>query len=426
MKLAVLGIHFKTTPLAVRERLAWAPDRLPAMLARLAQALPDTERVLLSTCNRTELYVAGAGLPEGDGLLREALWPGPRPEEPAWYTHRDLAAAQHLMTVAASLDSMVVGETEILGQVKQAYLCAADAGAVGATLHAVFQAALRVAKRVHAETDICRGRVSVSAIAVDLAERVFEELRDKSVLIIGAGDVAEQALRHLTERGARDVRVWNRSAERAAALAAAHGGVPVAGEPLTAALARADVAIVSTRSPEPLVRAADIARLAPARRGRPMLLIDLGVPRNVDPDAGAVDNVYLYHLDDLQRVAAENLAARQDSVARAQRLVREGALELAATFQPADLGALLRRFDEYAGAIRDDATRRCLARPALATLSEAGRQEVARAVDGALRKLLAAPREALKSAARNGRWDDYARVTRDLFRFADDESRRHP
>lgn len=421
MKLALIGINFKSTPLAVRERLSFTLERLPAELARLGACLPGVERVLISTCNRTELYVAGPGVPADLPTLARAFWPEAPTgaEAPAWYHERDRDAVLHLMRVASSLDSMVVGETEILAQVKQAYLTASQHGAAGPTLHALFQAALRVAKRVHADTGISRGRVSVSSIAVEFAERVFEDLRAKTVLIVGAGEVAEQALKSLVERGVGEVLVMNRSPERAQALAAAHGGQAVALDLLGEHLARADVTIASTSAPEPLVRHAAVAVAARLRRGRPMLLVDLSVPRNIEPAVASVDNVYLYHLDDLQRVAAENLAARHESVLHAQRLVQEGVLELATTFQPPDLGALLREVDEHAARIRDEALGRCFARPSVSGLPDAAREEITRAVDGALRKLLAAPREAIKEASRNGRWEDYARTVRDLFHFRD-------
>jgi glutamyl-tRNA reductase len=421
MKLALIGVNFKTAPVAVRERLAASAAQLPARLDALGERLPGSERVLLSTCNRTEFYLAGACVPDDLQALVGALDPAGETGVPldAWYHLRGGEAVAHLMEVASSLDSMVVGETEVLGQVKQAYLAAGSHGAVGPTLHAVFQGALRVAKRVHTETDLCRGRVSVSSIAVDFAERVFEDLRAKTVLIVGAGDVAEQALRSLVERGAPEVLVFNRSPERAAALAAAHGGRAIPFELLADYLERADVIMSSTGAQQPILMEADVARASRARRGRPMLLIDLSMPRNIDPAASKIDNVYLYHLDDLQRVAEENLAVRRESMDKARQLVREGVQELAASCRPAVLGSLLRQFDEHANAIRDQAVRRCLARPHMAELPPAVRDEITNAVDGVLRKMLAAPRESMKAASHNGGWDEYARVVRDLFRFPD-------
>ncbi len=422
MKLAMLGINFKTAPVAVRERLAFSAQQVPAILARLGELLPGVERVLLCTCNRTELYVGSrVALPDGEALRRALLEDCGEVDQAAladaFYSKHDATAAEHLFAVAASLDSMVVGETEVLGQVKQAYAMATDLGAVGPALHPVFQSALRVAKQVHAETGISRGRVSVSSLAVEFTERIFDDLAAKTVMIVGAGETAELALRSLVERGVRDVLIFNRSPERAATLAAPHAGKAIPFELLMDYLARADLVLASTSSPHPLIWAADVRRAVVERRGKPMLLIDLSVPRNIDPAVAGLENVYLYHIDDLQKVAAENLANRGDGVARAWELVREGAHALAAVTETGDLRTLLKAFDEQSTRMREEAVRLCLARPGLSGLPEAGREEVAAMADKLVRKMLAQPRESLKAAARNGRWDEYARVARDLFRL---------
>ncbi|MCE9616663.1 MAG: glutamyl-tRNA reductase [Lentisphaerae bacterium] len=422
MNLAMLGINFRSAPVEVRERLSFATPQIPALLARFGERIPDLERVLICTCNRTELYVGGAGpLPSEEALIRVLLEGQGEVDAAALaaaiYSKRASAAAEHLLAVAASLDSMVVGETEVLGQVKQAYATASEMGAVGSVLHPVFQTAFRVAKHVHAETSISQGRVSVSSLAVEFTERVFDNLPAKTVMIVGAGETAELALRSLVDRGVRDVIVFNRSPERAQNLAAQYAGKAVPFDLMTDYLARADLVIASTSSPYPLIWAADIKRGMAERRGRPMLLIDLSVPRNIDPLVTEVENVYLYHLDDLQKVAAENLAGRGESVAQAWKLVHEGLRELAASFETGDLRSLFKDFDQSTNEMREEAVRRCLARPALAALPEAGRAEIAEMADKLMRKLLAGPREALKTAARNGRWEEYERVTRDLFRL---------
>ncbi|MDA0578177.1 MAG: glutamyl-tRNA reductase [Verrucomicrobia bacterium] len=419
MKLALLGINFKTAPLVVRERLSFTATRIPNLLAAIGKRLPGCECVLLSTCNRTELYVGGSETPS-DEVLMQALLAGvqdltPATLSPVAYSKRDAAVAEHLCAVAASLDSMVVGETEILGQVKQAYALATDQGTVGPVLHPLFQAALRVAKQVHAETDISRGRVSVSSLAVEFTERIFDDLASKTVMIVGAGETAELALRSLVERGVRDVLVLNRSPERAVDLAAPYAGRAIPFELLADYLLRADLVIASTSAPQPLVLASDTRRAMADRRGRPMLLIDLSMPRNIEPEVASIENVYLYHMDDLQRVAAENLASRGDSVARAWEIVRANAANLMPAPETVNLRRLLQAFDVQATEMRDEAVRRCLARPAVAGLPDEAKSEVAEMADKLVRKMLAQPREALKVAANNGHWDEFARVARALF-----------
>lgn len=421
MNLAMVGVNFRTAPMEMRERLAVTAADLPAVLARIGERLPGCERVLICTCNRTELYVAGDALPPDDQAMAQVILDERAPALAAapdcFYGRRGHAVAEHLMAVASSLDSMVVGENEVLGQVKQAYVVATGQGAVGPALHLVFQSALRVAKQVHSETDINRGRVSVSSIAVDFAERIFEDLSVKTVMIVGAGETAELALRSLSDRGVREVLVLNRSLDRATALAQAHSGKAIPFELLSDYLERADVVLTSTGASHALVRAGDVRLAMEARRGRPMLMVDLSMPRNIEPAVGELPNVYLYHLDDLQKAAAENLASRGASVENAWDIVRAGARELAASAETTDLSRLLQEFEGHAVAIRDEAVRRCLSRPALASLSEEGRAEVTRAFEKSFSKFLAPSRDALKSAARNKDFSDYARIVRDLFRL---------
>ncbi|MEI6972368.1 MAG: glutamyl-tRNA reductase, partial [bacterium] len=224
MRFSVIGVNFRTAPVEIRERASFTSTDIPAMLQRLAETFPGSEAALLSTCNRTELYTAGIDTDAAKEtvirlLLREASDDGLAEAAKHFYTKRDMAVAEHLLTVASGLDSMVVGETEILGQVKQAYMLARQTWSKGRSLDSLFQSAFRVAKRVHTETDLSRGRVSVSSIAVEFAERLFENLGDKTVMIIGAGETAELALKSLIERGARDVLVLNRSLDKANALA---------------------------------------------------------------------------------------------------------------------------------------------------------------------------------------------------------------
>jgi glutamyl-tRNA reductase len=425
MNLAVLGINFKSAPVELRETLAFGPEETPAALRGMAERLPGAERVLLSTCNRTELYAAGTEEPPDREALLAALLTGRRlaPSDVAAdhvYYKTGIQAAEHLVAVASSLDSMVVGETEVLGQVKRAYTLAQEAGACGRTMQTLFPLAFQTAKRVHAETDIGRGRVSVSSIAVEFAEKVFENLAEKTIMIVGAGETAELALKSLVERGATQVLVLNRSFHRGEALAAQYGGKALQFDVLGDYLPKTDIVISSTGAPHCVVRAEAVAQAVRERHGRPMLLIDIAVPRDIEPAAGRLPNVYLYDIDDLQRVADGNLARRQKAIDQAWGIIREGLVEMAVAAEGDDFRGLMRQFDLQARAVRDAALQRAFSKEALASLPEAAREEIAAVVQKTINKMLAAPRASLHRAARNGQWREYARVARDLFGLESD------
>lgn len=420
MKLAVLGVNFRTSPLALRERASRRPSEIPAVLHRIAGEVPGAGVVLVSTCNRTELYVGDADISRRQDALIRALVQNCATSEipdvaPHFYLKTDLEAAEHLMAVAASLDSMVVGETEILGQVKQAYAAASREQTGGKLLHAVFQTALRCAKRVHSETDICRGRVSVSSLAVEFAEKIFEDLSLKTVMVVGAGETAELALKSLVDRGVREVLVLNRSLDRAEALARQHGGRAIQFELLDDYLPHTDIVISSTGAPHCVVRVGSVRSAVEARRGRPILLVDIAVPRDIEPGAADLKDVYLYHIDDLQRLADDNLAKRGEAVDAAWKIVREMTAETASLFEGDGVQHVLQRLDAQASEIREAALKRALAKEMLAALPESCHAEIGTLAHKIVNKMLAAPRAALRRAAQNGQGNRYAEVAADLF-----------
>lgn len=434
MKVSVLGISFHTAPVELREKASVRATEIPARLHQIRNAFPGSELVLVSTCNRTELYVSGidvaaqmaplVGSILGASGTQEAL-----PElSRHFYLKQDLQAAEHLFSVAAGLDAMVVGETEILGQVKSALVQADEAGVAGKTIHTLFQNAFKTAKRIHTETELCRGRVSVSSLAVEFAEKIFDDLAAKTVMIVGAGETAELALKSLIDRGVTDILVLNRTHAHGQNLARRCGGRALEFDLLDDYLAKADIVISSTSAPHLVIRVEAVRRAVQARRGRPILLIDIAVPRDIDPEAGKLDNVYVYSIDDLQRVAAENLAKRQEAVDQAWRIVREGLAETALLFESGGLRSLLRKVDDYGRRISETALERTLAKEKLAHLPEPAREEIRELARKVVSKMLAEPREALKRASRNGEWDQYARVTSDLFGFSreQDQETTHP
>ena len=422
MNLSVLGINFRTAPIEVREKAAFLPADAQAALRRIAARFPASEAVLVSTCNRTELYTAGIESQEEKLALISILLKEPTPEqaeaaEKHFYLKSYLAMTEHLLAVSAGLDSMVVGETEILGQVKQAHMLAEQTGMCRKALAPVFQTAFRIAKRVHTETDLCRGRVSVSSIAVEFAEKVFEDLGAKTVMIVGAGETAELALKSLVERGARDVLVLNRSLERAQALAERYGGRALQFELLNDYLPKSDIVISSTSAPHCVIHTEGVRNAMAVRRGLPLLLIDIAMPRDIEPAAGALENVYLYHIDDLQRIADANLARRRQAVDSAWKIVRTGAAEIAATIEGADLREMMRRLDMFGHEVSETILQRFMVKEKLTALPEETREEIRLIAQKVVAKMLANPRESLKRAAKNGRWDQYANVVNDLFAF---------
>jgi glutamyl-tRNA reductase len=422
MNLALLGINFRSAPIELREKVSWNPDKIPATLQRIRARRPSAELVLVSTCNRTELYVADSdGAPQKDDLIADLLdgLDIPPIEQLAshFYFESGMEAAQHLVAVSSSLESMVVGETEILGQVKRAYMIAEQEELVGKTLRTVFPEAFRIAKRVHSETDISRGRVSVSSIAVEFADKVFESLSEKTVMIVGAGETAELALKSLVGKGVTEVLVLNRSFHKGIALASQCGGRAIQFDSLADYLARTDIVISSTGAPHCVIHTEAVRAAVKARRGRPILLIDIAVPRDIEASAGDLDNVYLYHIDDLQKVADGNLSKRQAAIDAAWAILKQGTTELTEAFEGADFRTLMQQFDRQAQAIKAAALERSFAKAKMAALPEACREEVDAVVQATINKLLAEPRNALRRAAKNGQWQAYSEVARDLFGF---------
>jgi len=338
MAILVVGISHRTAPVELRERLAIPEAALPNELERLKAAGFSDERVILSTCNRVEVYVATrAPVDDAAARLRQFILDrhsGHPSLVDHFYTLAEPDSVQHLFRVAAGLDSMVLGETEVFGQVKKAYQTALHHGCTAKQLNRAFQAAFRTAKQVRTETNIQRGSVSVASVAVDLAERIFRSLRDRTVMVVGAGDTGEKTARALLGRGVGRLLVTNRSLDRATALAAESGGETVPFGDWMGAFSRIDILISSTSAPGYLLDRPKLDRLMRERRPRPLLLIDIGVPRDIDPEVHLMENVFLYNIDDLQGIATEALKQRQEDVARCETLIREKVRSLRSVPRP--------------------------------------------------------------------------------------------
>jgi len=319
--LVCVGLSHHTAPLDVRERLVFSEERQSELLRLVAQA--PAEALLISTCNRVELYLSGPGADLGE-RARSAL-AGVAGEDLSsfLYAHHGEAAVLHLFRVAASLDSMVLGEPQILGQVKDAFEQAQRLGAARGELARICACAFGSAKRVRTETELGRAATSMASAAVEMAKHVFQGLQGKTVLLVGAGEMGELAGRHLVSAGSSRVLVANRTLERAVALAAELGGEAVAFDRMEECLILADVVVCSTASPTPVITREKVSRVLKPRRHRPLFLVDLAVPRDVDPEVHTLDGVFAYDVDDIQRLIDENQAARAAAAARAEALVAE-------------------------------------------------------------------------------------------------------
>src|SRR3954464_15169400 len=326
-ELLLLGVSHKTAPVALRERLALTNTEADRFLRDIV-ALPEVhEAVAISTCNRTELYlVVGDPVAAESAVLgRLATRAAIRPTELAdvIYSPRNCDAARQLFRVASGLESMIVGESEVQGQVRRAHELALESGVTGPMTNRLFAAALTTGKRVRSETSISRGRASISSVAVELAADVVGDLERRHVVIIGAGETSELTAQALAERGVRTVFVPTRHAARARSVAARFGGSVVSLDALPAQLEAADIVVASTSSPPPIVGSEELAVVVRARGGRPLVLIDIAVPRDVDPACAELDGVTLYDIDDLQAVVARNIRRREGEVRRAEEIVEE-------------------------------------------------------------------------------------------------------
>lgn len=353
MRVLLLGVNHRTAPVELREKLALATSDPAAALRAMRERFPLCEAALVSTCNRLEVYAARPThhAPTADDLRNFLAERAAVPAEAvsAASIHREgEQAVAHLFRVSAGLDSMVLGEPQILGQVKRAYESAAACGAAGPTLHKVFQAAAAAAKRVRTATGIGSGRMSVATVAVDFARQIFDDFRDKTVVGIGAGDMAKATLRHLLRLEPGKLWVLNRSPERAAALAAELGlvlprGGARAWDELDALLVEADIVLTSTASREPILTAERFKPLLRKRRGRPLFIVDIALPRDVGADVGTLSNVYLYNLDDLQKVVQANAQTRGGEVERCEAQLADAAAACHRQLQHRDLGVLIRQ-----------------------------------------------------------------------------------
>ncbi len=403
MKLIALGTDHRHAPADVREAIAFDGPRRNEGLDALAAAFPSSELAILSTCNRVEVYAAGEdGAVPSTGALIDAIArfhkvPAERFERHLFDHHDDRAIA-HLFRVASSLESLVLGEGQIIGQVKEAYSAATERKTIGSILHAVFRHALFVGKKVRAETGLDQGKLSIASVAVDVARDIFDTFSDKTVLIIGAGKMADLTLQHLSELKPGRVIVTNRTPERAKAAANKWGGEVWSFDRLHAALIEADVVVSTTAAAEPIVTLDQYKRIQKARGNRLALILDIAVPRDFDPKIGSLEQVMLYHVDDLQAQTEANRARRQKKVDPALAIIEHETAECLANLRhKRHAGAILRQLGEYADAARvremESLFTRC------PNLTDSDREAIAHTLFRLQNQFLHHPRAALRTAA---------------------------
>jgi len=407
MKLQMVGCSHHNATSDARARLAFSAEQACDALERWRRQFPATEAVLLSTCNRVEVYTAALEPEEMPGHEDVAAFLAGCHGLELDQVFDDLFertgedAVRHLFAVAASLDSMVVGEPQIVSQVKQAYELACQQQSTGPLTNAVFQAALKVAKRVATETSINEKRVSIASVAVaDFARRIFERFDDKCVLVIGAGEMAEETLRHLQQEGARRVSVVNRSFARAEELSQRWQGRAEPWDQLSRLLIEADLVVSTTGAAEPIVTLANFQSIAAARAQRPVLIIDLAMPRDFEPAIGQCLGVYLYCLDDLRQACERNREERNRERPAAERIVQEETSRFMSELYTRATGPTITRLKQSCQTLREEELRRLFNR--LSHLDDRAREEIANSFDRLINKLLHPPLESLRHESQHG------------------------
>jgi glutamyl-tRNA reductase len=417
VSIVAIGCNHRSTPLAKLERMTIAPDDMSKALSGLGQADHLSEVVVVSTCNRIEVYAFAERFHGGYQDVREFLarHAGLAPEDVAdhLYAHHDAEAVRHLFSVAAGLDSAVVGEHEILGQIRDSWETARDEGTVGSTLGGLFRHAVETGKRARTETSIARGIASVSQAAVALADDRIGGIEGRTVLVVGAGEMAEGTVKSLAKAGAAAVLVANRTWERAVALAAACEGHPVPLDELSEALLRVDVLVTTTGAQDLILEAADINALAAQRDHRDLVIVDVAVPRDVDPAARQIPGVTLLDMDDIGAFIDKGLEGRNNEVESVRSIVDAEVDRYQAMASAREVAPLISDLRVRAESIRSGELKRAAAR--LADLDPAQREAVEALTKGIVNKLLHEPSVRLKDAAGRARGDRLAESLRDLF-----------
>ncbi|MEW6775896.1 MAG: glutamyl-tRNA reductase [Bdellovibrionota bacterium] len=417
MEIYLVGLSHRTAPIELREKLSFPSEEIVKATRELKDLPGIRESLLLSTCNRTEILLAGdadaaAGHQVAAYLSRSR---GVQEQEvhAILYRHRGTEAVRHLFRVAGSLDSMVVGEPQVLGQVKEAYHLAAESGSCGPLLNRLLHRTFQVAKRIRSETKIAENAVSVSYAGVELARRIFGNLSNNHALLVGAGEMAELAAQHLVSSGIARMSIANRTAERAADLASRFGGYAVGWDAVDEELAKTDIVISSAAAPHFLFRKDRLETTMRERKYRPLFFVDLGVPRNVEPTVGEIEGCYVYDLDDLEAVVEENRKARLAEAEKAERIVEEETMEFFTFLNSLNVVPTIVAIQNRAEEFRKAELAKALGD--FSTLSKADQERLDYLTRALVKKILHSPITALKEAERSGEGEDVASTARKLF-----------
>jgi len=413
MAFIALGINHKTASVDVRERVAFTPEQLVEALQQLCQRTSSREAAILSTCNRSELYLEQDSLSADEVLAWLASYHQLSLEElrACAYIHADDEAVRHMMRVASGLDSMVLGEPQILGQMKSAFAVAREAGTLGPLLGRLFQATFSTAKTVRTDTAIGENPVSVAFAAVSLAKQIFADLHRSQALLIGAGETISLVARHLFDQGIKRIVVANRTLERASNLAEQFGAHAVLLADIPAELVNSDIVISSTASQLPILGKGAVERALKQRKHKPIFMVDIAVPRDIEPEVGELDDVYLYTVDDLHEVIAENLKSRQGAAEAAEELVAIGAQDFMQRLRELAAVDVLKAYRQQAERLRDEELGKALR---LLSNGSSAEDVLAQLARGLTNKLLHAPSVQLKKFSADGRVDALG-VAQELF-----------
>ena len=420
MTLLAFGINHKTAPVDIREKVAFAPEKVEDALRALLLDADITEAAIVSTCNRTELY-CGINDDNYDKVIdwfRDYHQLSAGEVEPYIYTHLNHEAVQHILRVASGLDSLVLGEPQILGQIKDAYNTASHAGAIGRQLNRLFQHTFLVAKQVRTDTAIGASPVSVAFAAVSLAKQIFSELSEHTALLIGAGDTIELVARHLSEQGVKKIIVANRTVERAQSLAELFNGEAIALADMPARLVDADIIISSTASQLPILGKGAVERALKARKHRPMFMVDIAVPRDIEPEVNKLNDVYLYTVDDLHEVIEEGLQSREDAAKQAEEIIENQVEHFMGWLRSLNAVDTICAYRQQAEELRNDALQLAERQLKAGKDPQLVMQELARTLTN---KLVHQPSVQMNQAAYEGR-EELLNSARELFSLKDSEN----
>lgn len=416
MHLVVIGLNHKTAPVAMRESLVVSEENLPRALEALGARPCVTECCILSTCNRTEIYAVTARHEDEEALIDFMSDYQGIPHsgfEPHIYRHRGHKAVEHLFSVASGIDSMMIGENQIIGQVKNAFCTACECDSTKIVLNTLFQQALSVGKRARTETDISRGAFSVGYAAVELARLIFGELCGRTILIIGAGKMSELTAKHMQTAGTASVIVANRTLSRAENLAESLKGCAVPFESLPDAMVQADIVISSTGAPEPVISREQMVKIMRKRRERSIFIIDIAVPRDIEPSVSGLDNVYIYDIDDLQSIVQESVDERRKEIEKVREIVADETRKFSAWMKTLEAVPLIKSLRQRMDELKEAEWQRSSAK--LAHLSEKDKETVRMMMQSLVNKVTHNPLVKIKEYASGADGCDKLDVARELF-----------